>query len=108
VKLDLVGCHGQTLYHQGVRRKFSAKVAVTWQTGEGAVIAARLGAVVSDFRSGICGAVMCSPGSLSDYFLYRTACGTHRAETWRIANLRRFRGASLRQVVAFTPAPATW
>src|SRR6195256_1395117 len=52
VKLDLVGCHGQTLYHQGVAHRFlGRKLAVTWQTGEGAVIAARLGVpVVSDFR----------------------------------------------------------
>src|SRR5271166_4589675 len=52
VKLDLVGCHGQTLYHQGVAERFlGRKLAVTWQTGEGAVIAARLGVpVVSDFR----------------------------------------------------------
>src|ERR1700681_2602006 len=52
VKLDLVGCHGQTLYHQGVAKRFlGRKLAVTWQTGEGAVIAARLGVpVVSDFR----------------------------------------------------------
>src|ERR1700681_1948609 len=52
VKLDLVGCHGQTLYHQGVPQRFlGRKLAVTWQTGEGAVIAARLGVpVVSDFR----------------------------------------------------------
>src|SRR6202171_2235806 len=52
VKLDLVGCHGQTLYHQGMAQRFlRRKLAVTWQTGEGAVIAARLsGSVVSDFR----------------------------------------------------------
>ena len=25
VKLDLVGCHGQTLYHQGVARDFSGE-----------------------------------------------------------------------------------
>src|ERR1039458_4862703 len=52
VKLDLVGCHGQTLYHQGTpERFFGRRLAVTWQTGEAAVIAARLGVpVVSDFR----------------------------------------------------------
>lgn len=51
-KLELVGCHGQTLYHQGDEAKFHGrKIACTWQTGEGAVIAARLGVpVVSDFR----------------------------------------------------------
>jgi anhydro-N-acetylmuramic acid kinase len=52
VKADLVGCHGQTLYHQGEAQSFlGRKVATTWQTGEGAVIAARVGVpVVSDFR----------------------------------------------------------
>ncbi|MGC2477290.1 MAG: anhydro-N-acetylmuramic acid kinase [Candidatus Sulfotelmatobacter sp.] len=52
VKADLVGCHGQTLYHQGEPQKFlGRKIATTWQTGEAAVIAARVGVpVVSDFR----------------------------------------------------------
>ncbi|HEX7287342.1 MAG TPA: anhydro-N-acetylmuramic acid kinase [Candidatus Angelobacter sp.] len=52
VGLDLVGCHGQTIYHQGDAHPFlGRKIACTWQTGEGAVIAARLGVpVVSDFR----------------------------------------------------------
>ena len=52
IKVDLVGCHGQTLYHQGDAADFlGKKLAVTWQTGEGAVIAQRVGVpVVSDFR----------------------------------------------------------
>jgi anhydro-N-acetylmuramic acid kinase len=51
-QLDLVGCHGQTLYHQGEAAKyFGRKIACTWQTGEASTIAARLGVpVVSDFR----------------------------------------------------------
>lgn len=51
-RLDLVGCHGQTLYHQGGPLPFLGKrISCTWQTGEGAVLAARLGVpVVSDFR----------------------------------------------------------
>ena len=51
-KLDLVGCHGQTLYHQGEPAAFlGRKIACTWQSGEGAVLAARLGVpAVSDFR----------------------------------------------------------
>jgi anhydro-N-acetylmuramic acid kinase len=51
-KADLIGCHGQTLYHQGEPLPFAGKrVAATWQSGEAAVIAARLGIpVVSDFR----------------------------------------------------------
>jgi anhydro-N-acetylmuramic acid kinase len=52
LKAELVGCHGQTLYHQGEAAQFlGRKLAVTWQTGEGAVVAARVGVpVVSDFR----------------------------------------------------------
>ena len=52
IKAQMVGCHGQTLFHQGEPGLFlGRRVAVTWQTGEGAVIAARVGApVVSDFR----------------------------------------------------------
>jgi anhydro-N-acetylmuramic acid kinase len=52
VKAELVGCHGQTLYHQGEPQAFlGRKVAATWQTGEGAIVAARVGVpVVSDFR----------------------------------------------------------
>ena len=51
-KLDLVGCHGQTIYHQGTAEPYlGKKIACTWQTGEGSVVAARLGIpVVSDFR----------------------------------------------------------
>lgn len=51
-RLDLVGCHGQTLYHQGAPQRFLGKqITTTWQTGEAALIAARLGVpVVSDFR----------------------------------------------------------
>src|SRR5262249_37088575 len=49
---DLVGCHGQTIYHQGAAASFlGRKIACTWQLGEGAVIARRLGVpVISDFR----------------------------------------------------------
>ena len=51
-EIDLVGCHGQTIYHQGDPAAYLGKqIACTWQTGEGAVIAARMGVpVVSDFR----------------------------------------------------------
>jgi anhydro-N-acetylmuramic acid kinase len=48
----LVGCHGQTLYHQSAPALYlGSKVTSTWQTGEGAIIAQRVGVpVVSDFR----------------------------------------------------------
>jgi anhydro-N-acetylmuramic acid kinase len=52
VKVGLVGCHGQTVYHQGVADQYLGKaLRATWQMGEAAVIAARLRVpVVSDFR----------------------------------------------------------
>lgn len=52
VKLNLVGCHGQTVYHQGVAEKYLGKpLQCTWQMGEASVIAERLRVpVVSDFR----------------------------------------------------------
>jgi anhydro-N-acetylmuramic acid kinase len=50
--LELVGCHGQTVYHQGAAAKYLGKaLRVTWQMGEASVIAERLRVpVVSDFR----------------------------------------------------------
>jgi len=52
VKVGLVGCHGQTVYHQGVAAKYlGAPVRCTWQMGEASVVAERLRVpVVSDFR----------------------------------------------------------
>jgi anhydro-N-acetylmuramic acid kinase len=51
-KLDLIGCHGQTLYHQSEPTLFlNRPITCTWQTGEAAIMAARAGVpVVSDFR----------------------------------------------------------
>jgi anhydro-N-acetylmuramic acid kinase len=52
VKVGLVGCHGQTIYHQGADEKYLGKaLQCTWQMGEASVIAAQLRIpVVSDFR----------------------------------------------------------
>jgi anhydro-N-acetylmuramic acid kinase len=116
VKLDLVGCHGQTLYHQGDAKHFlGRKLAVTWQTGEGAVIAARLGIpVVSDFRP----ADMAAGGKgaplvpFLDYFVYRDRRAQGIAQSriaqniGGIANLTVIPArASLRQVIAFDTGP---
>ena len=52
LKLDLVGCHGQTLYHQPHAEAYAGRTfACTWQAGEAQAIAAALGVpVVSNFR----------------------------------------------------------
>jgi anhydro-N-acetylmuramic acid kinase len=52
VKVDLVGCHGQTVYHQGVASKYLGNVVrCTWQIGEASIVAERMRIpVVSDFR----------------------------------------------------------
>jgi anhydro-N-acetylmuramic acid kinase len=52
LKLDLIGCHGQTLYHQARASAYVGRsFGCTWQLGEPAAIAAALGVpVVSNFR----------------------------------------------------------
>ncbi len=75
LECQLIGCHGQTIYHQGVAAPFlGRRIACTWQTGEGAILAAKIGVpVVSDFRS----ADMAAGGKgaplvpFLDYALYR-------------------------------------
>ena len=111
VGIDLVGCHGQTLYHQGTAAIFfGRRLAVTWQTGEGAVIAARLRVpVVSDFRP----ADMAAGGKgaplvpFLDYALYRDArIGRIAQNIGGIANLTAIpAGASASQVLAFDTGP---
>ena len=111
VKAELVGCHGQTIYHQGEPARFlGRKLAVTWQTGEGAVIAARVGVpVVSDFRP----ADMAVGGKgaplvpFLDFLLYRhPRIGRIVQNIGGIANLTAIpAGATSAQVIAFDTGP---
>jgi anhydro-N-acetylmuramic acid kinase len=111
LRVELVGCHGQTLYHQGEPQAFlGRKLAVTWQTGEAAVIAARVGTpVVSDFRP----ADMAAGGKgaplvpFLDYLLYRhRRLGRIVQNIGGIANLTAIPvGAKPEEVVAFDTGP---
>ena len=110
-KADLVGCHGQTIYHQGVPATYlGRRIAVTWQTGEGAVVAARVGVpCVSDFRP----ADMAAGGKgaplvpFLDYMLYRDArVGRIVQNIGGIANLTAIpAGAPASRVTAFDTGP---
>jgi anhydro-N-acetylmuramic acid kinase len=112
VRLDLIGCHGQTLYHQGAARPFlGGAVACTWQTGEPAVLAARLGVpVVSDFRP----ADMAANGQgaplvpLLDFVAFRHATRNRVLQNLGgIGNLTVIpAGARPRDVFAFDTGPA--
>jgi anhydro-N-acetylmuramic acid kinase len=110
-RAELVGCHGQTLFHQGERQRYLGhNIAVTWQTGEGSVIAARVGVpVVSDFRP----ADMAAGGKGAplvpylDYMLYSDPrIGRIVQNIGGIANLTAIpAGASAQQVTAFDTGP---
>jgi anhydro-N-acetylmuramic acid kinase len=110
--VDLVGCHGQTIYHQGERKRFlGLPVSCTWQLGEGAVIAAKLGVdVVSDFRP----ADMAAGGKgaplvpFLDHMVYRDKKrGRILQNLGGIANLTAIStGASLNDLIAFDTGPA--
>ena len=110
-KAELVGCHGQTLYHQGQPQQFLGKqVAATWQTGEAAVVAALVGApVVSDFRP----ADMAAGGKGAplvpylDYLLFRdVTVGRIVQNIGGIANLTAIpAGAAAQDLIAFDTGP---
>jgi anhydro-N-acetylmuramic acid kinase len=110
-KVNLVGCHGQTLYHQGEPQLFlGRKIAATWQTGEAAIIAARVGVpVVSDFRP----ADMAAGGKgaplvpFLDYLLFRDArVGRIVQNIGGIANLTAIpAGPAASDVIAFDTGP---
>lgn len=111
VKPELIGCHGQTLYHQGVAANYAGRrFACTWQLGEPALLAAEVGVpVVSNFRS----ADMAVGGQgaplvpLLDYVLY---ADPRRARILQniggIGNLTAIpAGAAQDQVIAFDTGP---
>lgn len=110
-RLDLVGSHGQTIYHQAsATTLYDRAVASTLQIGEPSLIAARTGApVVADFRP----ADMAVGGQGAplvpyvDYLLYRHAHkGRIALNIGGIANLTAIPpGAPPEAVVAFDSGP---
>ncbi len=111
VRIQLIGCHGQTLYHQGEAANFlGRRIATTWQVGDGSVVAARLGVpVVSDFRP----ADMAVGGKgaplvpFLDYWLFRDRrIGRIVQNIGGIANLTAIpAGGSPNDVIAFDTGP---
>jgi anhydro-N-acetylmuramic acid kinase len=110
-KIDLIGCHGQTIYHQGEPAPYlGKKIACTWQLGEGAVVAALLRIpVVSDFRP----ADMAASGKGAplvpylDYVVFRDRrAGRIVQNIGGIANLTAIAaGAKPEDVMAFDTGP---
>ena len=111
LQLDLVGCHGQTLYHQARAEQYAGrKFACTWQAGEAQAIAAELAIpVVSNFRPAdmLAGGQGAPLVPLLDYVLFADAKrGRVLQNIGGIANLTAIpAGAPPHAVVAFDTGP---
>jgi anhydro-N-acetylmuramic acid kinase len=110
-RLDLIGCHGQTLYHQALAQSYARrKFALTWQAGEAAILAGELGVpVVSNFRPAdmVAGGQGAPLVPLLDYVLFRNPKrGRILQNIGGIANLTAIPpGAGPEQVLAFDSGP---
>ena len=111
VKIDLVGCHGQTLYHQPRNAKYAGRsFACTWQAGEAAAIASATHVpVVSNFRPAdmLAGGQGAPLVPLLDYVLFADARrGRVLQNIGGIANLTAIPAAATpAQVIAFDTGP---
>jgi anhydro-N-acetylmuramic acid kinase len=109
--LELIGCHGQTIFHEGAPVEFLGReIASTMQIGEAAVIAERTGVpVVSNFRerdmaAGGKGAPLVP---FLDYLLFRDRkLGRIALNIGGIANITAIApGALPEDVIAFDTGP---
>jgi anhydro-N-acetylmuramic acid kinase len=111
MKLDLIGCHGQTLYHQPVAQAYAgSRFSCTWQAGEAAVLAGELGIpVVSNFRPAdmVAGGQGAPLVPLLDFVLFRHATrGRVLQNIGGIANLTAIPpDATAEQTLAFDSGP---
>ena len=112
VKIDLIGCHGQTIYHQGIAAEFAGKkFACTWQIGEMAMLAAETGVpVVSNFRPAdmVAGGQGAPLVSLLDFVMFRHPTrGRVLQNLGGIGNLTAIPpNGSLGDLIAFDTGPA--
>ena len=110
-KLDLIGCHGQTLYHQARPALYAGRrFACTWQAGEAAVIAGALRIpVVSNFRPAdiVAGGQGAPLVPLLDYVLFANQARARVLQNiGGIANLTAIpAGAGPENVIAFDTGP---
>jgi anhydro-N-acetylmuramic acid kinase len=112
IKIDLVGCHGQTIYHQPTPALHAGKkLSCTWQIGEMAMLAAETGVpVISNFRPAdmIAGGQGAPLVPLLDFVMFRHPTrGRVLQNLGGIGNLTAIPpGASLTDVIAFDTGPA--
>jgi len=112
VKMDLVGCHGQTIYHQATPASHAAKkFSCTWQIGEMAMLAASTGVpVVSNFRPAdmVAGGQGAPLVPLLDFVLFHhPARGRVLQNLGGIGNLTAIPpGSLLTDLIAFDTGPA--
>jgi anhydro-N-acetylmuramic acid kinase len=111
IDLDLIACHGQTVYHQARAANYAGrKIACTWQLGEAAAIAAEIRVpVISNFRPAdmFAGGQGAPLVSLLDYVLFaHPKRGRVLQNIGGIGNLTSIpAGAGPESVVAFDTGP---
>jgi anhydro-N-acetylmuramic acid kinase len=112
LSIELIGCHGQTIYHQGTRASYAgSKFSCTWQIGEMAMLASEFGVpVVSNFRPAdmVAGGQGAPLVSLLDYLVFRHPTrGRVLQNLGGIANLTAIpSGSGLEGVIAFDTGPS--